>query len=240
MINIPKLIAHRGAAAYAPENTLVAIEKAAELGANWVEFDVMLTADGEAVIIHDTKLDRTTDGNGLVDETSLEEIRQLDAGSWFGPEYQGVQVPTFVEVLQTCAEHKLGINVEIKPSPGMEVATARKTIEVLSAHWSSAQKQPLISSGTRQCLQLVQELNPDLKLGFIMDQWHEDWQAVLKKYNCYSLNVSHHMLEREQVEFVHKLGYYVFVFTVNDRELAERLYGWGVDGVFSDYPDLMD
>ena len=238
-INIPKLIAHRGASGYAPENTLAAIKRAAALEASWVEFDVMLTADGEAILIHDIELDRTTNGKGPVNELSLADIAKLDAGSWFGPEFQGVRVPTFKNALQTCTELDLGINVEIKPSPGMEVATARKTIELLNTHWMAGQQSPLVSSSTQQCLQVAREMRPDLNLGLIIDRWRPDWQEILTNCQCVSLHVDHHILEREQVEFVHKLGYYVFVFSVNETALAEKLYSWGVDGLFSDFPDLL-
>ena len=94
-----RVIAHRGFSAIAPENTLVAIEKAIELGADMVEFDVTVTADGEVVVIHDETLGRTTDGRGKVMEKTLEELQRLDAGSWFAPEFAGESIPTLEQVL---------------------------------------------------------------------------------------------------------------------------------------------
>lgn len=92
---LPKIIAHRGASAYKPENTIIAFQNAKELGATWVEFDVMLSADGEAITIHDVMLDRTTSGQGNVADHTYDEISQLDAGRWFAPEFAGEKSTNF-------------------------------------------------------------------------------------------------------------------------------------------------
>ncbi len=115
------VIAHRGASAYAPENTLVAYEKAIELGADWFELDVTLTRDGQLIVIHDGDLDRTTNGQGKVVQKSLDELKKLDAGSWFSNTYAGESMPTLVEALD-CAKGRAGIYIEIK-----DMGTARAT-----------------------------------------------------------------------------------------------------------------
>ena len=109
------MIGHRGAAGAAPENTLASIKKARELGATWIEFDVKLTKDSHAILFHDDRLERTTDGQGAVAATTLPEMRRLDAGSWFDAAFRGEPVPTFEQALALCAELGLGVNVEIKP-----------------------------------------------------------------------------------------------------------------------------
>ena len=115
---LPRVIGHRGAAAAAPENTLVSLQKAKELGASWVEFDVKLTRDGVPILMHDERLERTTDGRGEVALTTLNDLQKLDAGGWFGPAFRGEPVPTLEAALALCAELGLGINVEIKPVRG--------------------------------------------------------------------------------------------------------------------------
>ena len=128
---LPRVIGHRGAAAVAPENTLASLRRAKELGAGWVEFDVKLTRDGAAVLIHDERLERTTDGRGEVARTTLAELRKLDAGAWFDPAFAGERVPTLGDALALCGELGLGINVEVKPCPGREAETARVAVETL-------------------------------------------------------------------------------------------------------------
>ena len=127
------VIGHRGAAAAAPENTLASLRKAKELGASWVEFDVKLTRDGVPILMHDERLERTTNGRGEVAQATLAELQELDAGGWFGPAFRGERVPTFEAALGLCAELGLGINVEIKPCPGREAETARVAVETLCA-----------------------------------------------------------------------------------------------------------
>jgi glycerophosphoryl diester phosphodiesterase len=106
-IDLPRIIAHRGAKANAPENTLVAFKRAYDEGARWVEFDVKLTADGHPVLIHDEMLERTTDGRGEVRTKTLAEIQALDAGSWFAKAFAGERVPTLAEALDFLAAHRM-------------------------------------------------------------------------------------------------------------------------------------
>src|SRR5438445_1086012 len=115
-----RLIAHRGASALAPENTLAAFRKAGEIGAKWVEFDVMLAADGEAVVIHDDTLDRTTNAKGNVCDYPYSYLQTLDAGSWFNPQFSHEKIPTLAEVIGVLRHCKLAANIEIKPSVGKE------------------------------------------------------------------------------------------------------------------------
>jgi len=118
-----QVIAHRGASADAPENTLAAFERAIDLGAHWFELDCSLTADGEVVAIHDDTVDRTTSGSGQVDEMDLAELKQLDAGSWFDPSFAAERIPTLGESLE-CAGDRIGVYIEIKDSDDDGALTA--------------------------------------------------------------------------------------------------------------------
>src|SRR5438876_1536902 len=130
-LQLPPVIGHRGAAAYAPENTLAGLRRAKALGCAWVEFDVRLTGDGALVLCHDPGLDRTTSGSGLVSAASLAAIRECDAGSWFDPSFAGERVPTLDEGLSLAAELGLGANIEIKSDRGREYATAAAVAAVV-------------------------------------------------------------------------------------------------------------
>jgi glycerophosphoryl diester phosphodiesterase len=148
----PEVIAHRGASAYAPENTLAAFRLAREMDADWFELDCTLAAGGEPVVIHDATLDRTTDGAGRVAETPLGTIRALDAGSWFDPRFAGERVPTLAEAL-AAADDAIGVYVEIKAFPGDDEVVAALR-EALAARGgvpaeSAAIREALAASPTR-------------------------------------------------------------------------------------------
>ncbi|HYZ42775.1 MAG TPA: glycerophosphodiester phosphodiesterase family protein, partial [Stellaceae bacterium] len=140
------MIGHRGAAACAPENTLAALRKARALDCRWVEFDVRLTADGEPVLMHDDRLERTTNGRGKVSALSLAVLRQYDAGSWFAASFTGERVPTLAEAVTCLTELGLGANVELKAKRGREAKTGTVVADVLARSWPSQAPKPLISS----------------------------------------------------------------------------------------------
>src|SRR5204863_4134011 len=132
---LPPIIGHRGAAAHAPENTLAGLRRAKALGCSWVEFDVRLTADNQPVLLHDNRLERTTDGRGRVSAMSLAAVRRHDAGQWFHSSFSGERVPTLEEALMLLAELGLGANVELKAARGKEAVTGAVVAEVLARTW---------------------------------------------------------------------------------------------------------
>lgn len=237
LLTLPKLIAHRGASAYVPENTLAAVRKAHALGAKWIEFDVMLSGCGEAIIIHDSTLKRTTNGHGRVGKMPYADIIKLDAGSWFAPQFAGEKVPTLIEFLHCAAELKLGINVEIKPTRGMEQVTAQKALELLQNHWP-AELPLLVSSGSALSLKTLRTLDKNVSLGFILHHWGKAWKKILKQYNCISLHVNHQILAPTKVAKIKQIVPHVLAYTVNNSQRAQELFEWGVDAVFTDYPDM--
>lgn len=236
---LPKVIGHRGACEYAPENTLASLRKAAELGTAWIEFDVMLTKDDEAIIFHDEILDRTTNGKGSVAETTYAVISTLDAGAWFSPAFADEKVPTFVEYLYYAAKLGLGINVEIKPTPGREKQTAKKVIELLKHHWPDTALPPLISSFSIEALKTVRTQSTQFHLGLLIDQWFDSWQEIATALNCISVNVNHQLLDAKKVKDIKTCAPYVLSYTVDDTKRALELFAMGVDGVFSNKPDVM-
>lgn len=235
----PRIIAHRGANLLAPENTLAALYKAAEMGAKWVEFDVMLTADRQAVVMHDFKLDRTTNARGKVSNTSWQTIQKLDAGSWFSPAFAGEKVPLLDEYIKVAAKLGLGINVEMKGNFFSANLLAEHVISALARYWRSDLPRPIVSSFSRFCLRAMHKRAPEIALGWISSKWWRNMSSRLDEYHCISLSAEEKILTRERVSKLKQHGKQVLAFTVDDPHRARELLDFGVDAVFSNNPQLL-
>jgi glycerophosphoryl diester phosphodiesterase len=239
MITLPRVIGHRGSPRVAPENTLASFRAAAAEGARWVEFDAALTSDARPVIFHDDALDRTTDGAGLLSDTSFEMLQGLDAGSWFSRKFAGEMVPTLEEALELFAELGLGFNMEIKPAAGREVETAKLALSIARQCWPIDGPIPLVSSFSRVAVATAKEEQPGWPRGLLFDRLADDWQTVASQLAVYSLGLNQRHLTPEAVTAIRDAGYRLTVYTVNDPAQAEQLFGWGVDAIFTDVPGLM-
>jgi glycerophosphoryl diester phosphodiesterase len=233
----PKVIGHRGAAGHAPENTLVSFRKAAELGARWVEFDTKLSRDGHVVIFHDEDLDRTTDGSGPLADKDLAELKTLDAGSWYSDAFRGERIPTLDETMAVLGELGLGANVEIKPCPGREVETAEAVIRTLKAGWPAALPAPLISSFKPESMAAATRLAPEYPGALLVGAIPADWRRRLEDLRCAGLHCDAEYLTREQARQVLAAGFALRCYTIKEDAVAQRLFGWGVEAVFTAYPD---
>lgn len=240
MLKTPKIIGHRGAAAYAPENTLEGIHTAADMGVDWVELDVKLTRDNIPIIFHDDTLERTTNGSGLVAATDYEDLAQLETGSWFGDSFTGIKIPTLEEAVDVLLERGLGLNLEIKPCPGREKDTAEIALDVLSQIWDDHDKL-LISSFQHVALEAARDMAGDWARGLLLpEEWPENWKDLADYLDVATINVNNEGLTREMVEqVIDDLDLPVLVYTVNDPDRARQLQGWGVDGFFTDTPDII-
>ena len=236
-LQVPRVIGHRGAAGHAPENTIAAIEKAAQLGARWVEFDVKLTRDGALILFHDDTLERTTDGKGLVADMTLADIRGLDAGKWYQARFAGERVPTLMDALATLARLGLGANVEIKPSSGREQETGAATAAVLKAHWPGRLPAPVLSSFRAEALAAAQAAAPEFPRAFLIGAVPDDWRAKAETLGATAIHCNHQFIDRPRILALQGAGYAVRCYTVNDPRVAAQLFSWGVDSVFTDYPD---
>jgi glycerophosphoryl diester phosphodiesterase len=231
---LPALIGHRGAAAHAPENTLASIRKAHELGARWVEFDVKLTADGVPILMHDDRLERTTDGRGRVRDWAWERILTLDAGGWFSPSFVGEHVPRLEDALRLCADLGLGINVEIKPCRGRAAETTEAALGVLRRHWPGDLPVPLVSSFEHPCLELARALAPELPRGYLCGRLPRHWQLEVDRYGCATVNLDHRWIDRRRLGLLRAAQVPVLLYTVNDPARARDLVAAGATAVFSD------
>ncbi len=228
----------------APENTLAAFDLAARLGVRGVEFDVMLTADHHPILMHDTRLGRTLPGKGRVAAYSLAELQALDAGAWLGPEWQGEGVPTLPAALERLLALGLWFNLEIKPTRGLDAATAHRIADVLQEHWpvaggTACEGLPLISSFSFDALQVMQERMPQLPRGLLVDRIPRNWLHQLNRLEATALHVREDRLEPARLDPVLREGFAIMAYTVNDVARASELRRWGVDAICTDRPDLI-
>jgi glycerophosphoryl diester phosphodiesterase len=235
-IDIPQIIGHRGAKASAPENTLASIGKAHQQGAMWVEFDVKLTSDGVPILIHDATLERTTSGQGEVCNRSLQDIRRLDAGRWFGPSFAGERVPTLAEALDLMAARNMGFNLEVKPCPGRARETAEVAARMVKERWPADCPAPIFSSFSLDSLEAVRRTVPEFALGYLIEKLPVDWRENAEALGCAAIHPNHRHLTREQVREIKAAGYAVLAWTVNEVGRGRDLLSWGVDSLITDCP----
>jgi glycerophosphoryl diester phosphodiesterase len=236
---LPPVIGHRGAAASAPENTLAGLRRAALLGARWVEFDVRLTADDVPILLHDARLERTTDGRGRAAARPLAFIRRLDAGSWFAPDFAGERVPTLEEALLLLGEFGLGANVELKAERGRARRTGARVAAAIARSWPSALPPPLVSSFLPLALAGLREQAPELACGLLFRALPGNWRALAARLGCLTIHADQRFLDPAAVAELRRSGYSLLAYTVNDGARARSLFAWGVTAVFSDVPDAI-
>ena len=233
----PLVVAHRGASADAPENTLAAFRLAIEQGAKIVECDVHLSADGVPVAIHDERVDRTTNGTGAVSDLTLSELGALDAGGWHDARFAGERIPTLDETLELCAG-KTRVFVELKRGGGPPlVAAALDTIE--RAGCTTA----VISFGPDE-VAAVAKARPDVPLGFLVGRAHvlaHGANRVLelaRELGAGFISPQHDVVDRAFVEAARAAGLPVSVWTVDEPERMRALSDLGVDAITTNKPDL--
>ncbi len=238
-MKLPQIIGHRGACGYAPENTIESIRTAADMGVEWVELDVKLTRDQVPIIFHDEELDRTTNGHGLVKDHDWEDLKQLEAGSWFADSFTGISIPTLEQAVEEIIHRGLGLNLEIKPCPGREKETAEVALDVLSRVWDDHEKL-LISSFQHVSLETARDMAEGWSRGLLLDkEWPPNWAELADYLDAATVNVNGNTVTRDQVEDIIDLNKGILAYTINDPQQARRLFGWGVDGVFTDVPDVI-
>jgi glycerophosphoryl diester phosphodiesterase len=234
--DVPRRIAHRGASAQAPENTIPAFEAAARLGATWVEFDVMLSADGVPVVIHDETLRRTTGVDGWVAQTHVADLMQLDAGRWFAPKFAGARIPSLSQTLDALARLGLGANVEIKPTVGAEAETGRVVARALADSWPVRLPPPVVSSFSTVAIRAAHACHPAHDYAPIFEHVPDDWPAHLDAVGGQAVHCNAQHLTRAKAQEILATGAAIRCYTVNDGKTATRLADWGVSTVFTDMP----
>ncbi len=247
-------ISHRGASGYAPEHTLPSYELGDQMGGDYIELDLQMTKDGELIAMHDETLDRTTNGTGQVKDHTLEEIKSLDAGSWFNAaypekakdEYNGLQVQTLQEVIEHFGKNK-NYYIETK-SPDVYPGMEEKLLEILKDYNLTRQNGPssrvIIQSFSEESLQKVHNLNENIPLVQLLD--YKGTATItdeeLDHYSEYAagLGMSYKKINQDYVQKVREHDLLIHPYTVNNKEDMKQLLEWGVTGMFTNYPDVLE
>lgn len=234
----PVVFAHRGACAHAPENTLAAFELALTHQADAIELDVKLSADGRVVVMHDSTVDRTTNGNGRVRDLSLAELKTLDAGGYFADQYKGEKIPTLEEVFEALGKRTF-INVELTNYTTSRDSLVETVCMLVKKH--KLQKRVLFSSFLASNLSKARSYLPEVPRGLLalnglLGVWARSFGFAFGKYQALHPNLKD--MTQQETRRVHRLKRRIHVWTVNDPQDMRRLYHWGVDGIFTDDPAL--
>jgi len=235
----PQLVAHRGAGKLAPENTLAAMRVGASFGYKMVEFDAKLSQDQVAILLHDTDLERTTNGRGNAADYPYVALSKLDAGLWHAPDFRGEPIPTLEAVARYTVAHNIACNIEIKPTPGLEAITGAAIAKQALHDWREASLPPLLSSFSLKALEAAKQAAPGLRRGWITNTLDENWRQTLTQLGCVSIHLHHLTLTKVLLNDIHDAGFRVAVWTVNDPARAAELLQWGVDSVITDALDLI-
>lgn len=233
------LIGHRGVASLAPENTLAGFKLAKKLGLNWVEFDIQLTKDQQWVVFHDDLLNRTTNGKGAIYEHTFDDLKSLDAGSWFHASFKEEKIPSFIEVIALILETGLIPNIEIKIAAGTPftpVTFTEKLVETLKALWPKDKSLPLISSFDQRALYWLKQHAPEYPLGFLFEKLNpKEIEPVTKLDN---ISIHFEVDAQTDLEYIKKLAnqHPLIPYTINDTLLGHQLIEAGCFALFTDCP----
>ena len=233
----PPVIAHRGASGIAPENTLIAFTKAAQMGIKWIEFDVMLASDDTPIVFHDETLRRTTGEKGKVITYPYAYLSTLDAGAWFSPKYAGERIPSLEQVMEWLKMNNMCANIEIKSNPGQESLTVERAFPIINHYFPQPNPSILFSSFDLESLRALRRLMPACHLGFLMHQWQENWRELCAELECVTVNAHHEIMTDTRARDIILNGQQIYCYTVNSINRANELFAMGVNGVFSDVPD---
>jgi glycerophosphoryl diester phosphodiesterase len=234
----PIIFAHRGASAHAPENTIASFELALVQQADAIELDVKLSGDGQVIVIHDSTVDRTTNGHGKVQDMTLAELKALDAGSFRGSEFAGEKIPTLEEVFEAMGKRTF-INIELKNHRMRGEDLVEKVCMLVKKH--QMQKHVMFSSFFPNALSKAHGYLSDVPRGLLalngfLGIWARSFGFNFGKYDALHPNLQD--FTQQEVTRVHRLKRRVHVYTVNREEDMRRLFKWGVDGIFTDDPQL--
>ena len=226
------ITAHRGYSAKAPENTLAAIQAAIDEGADYVEIDVRITADGYVVLMHDASTERTSDADLCVEDCTYETLLQLDVGSWFSEEYEGTRIPTLEEAMNLC-KGQAYMNIELKPASGS--GELERAVAALITEYDM-EDQCVVTSFSQSSLSKVKNENEDIRTGCI---YTVGYSNRVDYSSMDVLSISSKYVSRSLVAGAHEKGITVFAWTVNTRSEMQRMIACGVDSIITDNPVLL-
>ncbi|MEX2363084.1 MAG: glycerophosphodiester phosphodiesterase, partial [Balneolaceae bacterium] len=236
------VIAHRGASAYYPENTMAAFKAAYEMQAEMIELDITLSSDGQVVVIHDEKLDRTTSGKGKVSDFTLQELKKLDAGSWFSDSFSEEKIPTLEEVLHF-AKGKISLNIEIKSeavSNSLHGGIEEKSLKLVKKY--GMEEYVLFSSFNYHALSHIRELDVEIAIAPLYERKQSKGKLpsqLINQYKANAFNCNFKKLSKRWIGDASKHKIPIFVYTVNKERHLKKMIQSGVRGIFTDKPDVL-
>ncbi|MHB1249732.1 MAG: glycerophosphodiester phosphodiesterase [Polaromonas sp.] len=242
----PRWIAHRGGGRLAPENTLAAMRLGAAHGYRMFECDVKLSADGVPFLMHDTTLERTTSGrevfgnaaSGVGGDHPWSSLSRLDAGSWHSRAYAGEPLASLDNVARYCLRNGYLLNIEIKPTPGLEAQTGSAVADAAARLWKNAAVPPLLTSFHPDALRAAQAAQPQLPRGLLLDSLCKGWLETALSLDCVAVVCNHALWDSSSVLQAKSAGFRALSYTVNDEWAAQRLLDLGTDGIITDRIDL--
>ena len=234
----PRWIAHRGAGQLAPENTLAALRLGTAHGYRMAECDVKLSVDGVPFLLHDATLERTTNGHGTAGHLPWRALSHLDAGGWHSPAFAGEPLPTLAAVAAWCQAEGVCLNIEIKPTPGLETETGHRVAQAAQALWAGADVPPLLTSVQPESLAAARAAAPGLPRGLLLDRLPHAGMALAQQLGCVAVVCHHPLWTAEMVSACQAAGLRTLAYTVNDPVRVQQLLALGLDGLITDRVDV--
>lgn len=235
-------IAHRGASAYYPENTMISFEGAIAMGADMVELDVQLTRDGEVVVFHDEKLSRCTNGKGKISDYTLVELKKLDAGSWLDKKYKSAKIPTLEEVLKLC-RGKIAVNIEIKTEAvreNIKGGIEEKSLKIVEQ--SGMREHIVFSSFDPRALKHLKQIDSSAATAVLFGKKRYGSKLpaqIMDLLAADAFNCSQDELSKKWFTNIKANNIPVNIYTVNDKKNMRRFLEMGVSGIFTNKPDIL-
>lgn len=238
LIFSPPVIAHRGASASAPENTISAFTKAIQQGAKWVEFDVQLSQLNEPVVFHDENLFRITNIYGRVIDYPYSFLGSLDAGGWFHPNFSEEKIPLLSQALNFLFDKGISVNIELKPEVHREMELVLSVLTIVN-RLKTPNSVVCFSSFCLKTLNFLRQKDPDCHIAVLLRYSLPNWLDLASNLKASAIHISDKSITPEKINEIKTNGYLVNIYTVNDPIRAKTLYQWGVDAIFTDTPDLI-
>jgi len=229
-------VAHRGGSAYAPENTVAAFENAVKMGVDYIELDVHLTKDGYPVVIHDDSLERTTDGTGKVKDKTLDELKELDAGSWFSDEFKGEKLPTLEEAMDF-VKGRAGLFIEIKSGNDLCDGIEEKIVELIRE--KDMVREVIVISFNYDRIKNINELDPEIATGFLYGGNVPDVCEMALNAGVDYISPSWQAVTEDIIKEAHSNNIGVSLWTINEPDIMKKFIDLGVDAITTDKPDLL-
>lgn len=234
---LPLWVAHRGAGKLAPENTLAAFRVGASHGYRAFECDVKLSADDIPFLMHDATLERTTPERGLAGQRPWAELSRLDAGGWHSRAWAGEPPPSLEAISRFVLANRFALNIEIKPTPGLERPTGVAVGREVRRLWAGQASLPLFSSFKPEALEGARESAPEVPRALLVDTLWQGWLDTARALGCVAVVTNYAVMSADVRGLLHSHGLRALCYTVNDPSVAAWLIGLGIDGLITDAVD---